>query len=93
MITLLTSLFKSSTAIFTFLGAAFTAIVYFFGKSKAREEVKVKILQENIQHVTKQSQKVATIQQKQVKIASEPTPDRDAIHEQLLKLANRDKKQ
>lgn len=92
MIPLLTSLFKSSTAIFTFLGVAFTAIVYFFGKSKAKEEVKVKILQENIQHVTKQSHKVATIQQKQVKIASEPTPDRQRIHEWLSDLSSRDKK-
>ena len=93
MIPLITSLFKSSTAIFTFLGAAFTGIVYFFGKSKAKEEVKVKILQENIQHVTKQSQKVAVIQQKQVKIASEPTPDRDDIHGWLSGLSNGDKKQ
>lgn len=92
MIPLITSLFKSSTAIFTFLGAVFTAIVYFFGKSKAKEEVKVKILQENIQHVTKQSEKVAAIQQKQVKIASEPTPDRDALYRELFDLPDHTKK-
>lgn len=92
MIPLITSLFKSSTAIFTFLGAVFTAIVYFFGKSKAKEEVKVKILQENIQYVTKQSEKVAAIQQKQVKIAAEPTPDRDALYSELFDLPDHTKK-
>lgn len=89
MLSLITSLFKSSTYIFTFLGAVFTAIVYFFGKSKARDEVKNEILKENIQHVSQQAQKVAVIQQKQVKIASEPAPDREHIHDWMYHLSNR----
>lgn len=92
MITLLTSLFKSSTVIFSFFGVAMTWIVYFFGKSKAREEVKTEILQENIKNVSQQAEKVATIQQKQVQIASDPTPDRQRIHEWMSDLSNGDKK-
>jgi len=92
MITLITSLFKSSTAIFTFLGGIFTFAVYFLGKSKAREEVKTEILEGNIKNVTQEAERVATIQKEQTKIASEPTPDRDDLYNQLFDIPTDHKK-
>lgn len=92
MIALILSLFKSSTFIYSFVGGIMTTLVYFFGKFKAKEEVKNQILQENIKNVTQQSEKVAAIQKEQVKIAAEPSPDRDATHDWMLDLNKRDQK-
>jgi|GEM_PF-3459063 len=91
MTSLLSSLlFKTKSYAFLAYGLILAA-VYFFSKQSTKKECRIKTLEKEVKETKEVAHYVAKIQKQHVKIASEPTPDDDAIDEWLYKLSGRDK--
>lgn len=92
MIDALLSIFQGSTSIWASILSFASVAYYFFIRKNAKLEEKNEVLQNNLKTISEQAQKVAEIQHEQAEIAARPAPERNDIHDWLLRASKRDQK-
>jgi regulator of replication initiation timing len=91
MMHFLSGLFQSTSSLFSVVTGFLATLLYFFIQKNAKLKADNTQLQETLREVNTQAQKVVTVQKKQAEIAAQPTPDRDAVHDWLHDLSDKDK--
>ena len=91
MLYFLQKLLQGKASLFGFLAGFGAILAYFLGRKDAKVKAKTEQLNEQIRSIKDDSKRVVTVQKKQAEIAAQPTPDRDAIHDWLHDISDKDK--
>jgi hypothetical protein len=92
MYSMISTILGSCSQIYFMIAGVVIGVYSFLINRNAKLKSENEALNDGIEEIKYESEKIITIQKKQVEIVSSPPASRDDIHEQLLDLSRRSKR-